>query len=346
MRVWTAEDYGGAPSVGPLMQHPFSGFIYMGSGAPILEFDGVRWRGFGPRDGTVSALAVDAQGRIWYATGGDVGWLEADARGELQPVSVAPRLPSAERSARGRRLGGFGGGILARGFSRRRAFSSRSRACSRASSALLRRNSSVRTATIPSSRSARRCSVRVRQRTRPTTAPARASRPGNDREAVTTIGEELAMLRSYLDIEKIRLGELLQLEIASDPAAEHVRIPPFLLLPLVENAVKYGTATSVEHVGIRLTVHGEGDEGLAIEVANTGAWLEPGTHSTVASAGIGLQTCGNGSPDRLRFTAELRLEFPDPADRRRRHAQHHRHVLAFVERAGLPGLERRHGADE
>lgn len=69
-----------------------------------------------------------------------------------------------------------------------------------------------------------------------------------------TVGEELTMLRAYLDIEQVRLGDLLTLEIEADPAANDVRIPPFLLLPMVENAVKYGSATSVDHVAIRLRV--------------------------------------------------------------------------------------------
>jgi two-component system, LytTR family, sensor kinase len=114
-------------------------------------------------------------------------------------------------------------------------------------------------------------------------------RPGTPAdESVMTIGQELAMLRSYLDIEKMRLGDLLTVEIETDPAAEHVCIPPFLLLPLVENAVKYGTATSVDHVGIRLAVRSDGQDGVRIEVANTGEWLEPGHHSA-PSTGIGLE---------------------------------------------------------
>jgi hypothetical protein len=133
-------------------------------------------------------------------------------------------------------------------------------------------------------------------------------RPGTE-EGVTTLGQELTMLRSYLEIEKTRLGDLLTVDIESEPGVETVRIPPFLLLPLVENAVKYGTATSVDRVGIRLSVRFESRsrdtlpaddptateaprppemQTLLIEVANTGEWLEPGHHST-PSTGIGLE---------------------------------------------------------
>ncbi|MDI1247644.1 MAG: histidine kinase [Lacunisphaera sp.] len=112
-------------------------------------------------------------------------------------------------------------------------------------------------------------------------------RPG-DEEAAMTIGQELKLLGAYLEIEQARLGDLITVEIQSDPAAEAVRIPPFLLLPLVENAVKYGSATSPEHLVVRLTVRrGEG-EVVEIEVANTGQWLVPGAHSA-PSHGIGLE---------------------------------------------------------
>ena len=129
-------------------------------------------------------------------------------------------------------------------------------------------------------------------------------RPESD-EAAMTVGQELGMLRSYLEIEKTRLGELLTIEIDADPAAGNVRIPPFLLLPLVENAVKYGTATSVDHVGLRLRLRREADDALDIEVANTGEWLEPGAHSA-PSTGIGIenlrQRLARYYPDAHEFT--------------------------------------------
>jgi hypothetical protein len=107
-------------------------------------------------------------------------------------------------------------------------------------------------------------------------------------EAAMSVAEELALLRAYLEIEQARLGELLCVEISSDPAADSFRLPPFLLLPLVENAVKYGARTSVERLTVRLHVRCEPGGGISVEVANTGTWFEPGTHS-VPSHGIGLE---------------------------------------------------------
>ncbi|MCM2273450.1 MAG: histidine kinase [Candidatus Didemnitutus sp.] len=112
-------------------------------------------------------------------------------------------------------------------------------------------------------------------------------RPGHE-ETEMTVGQELKQLAAYLEIEQARLGELMSVEIVSDDTVRDVRIPPFLLLPLVENAVKYGTATSAERLGVRLTVRGGTDDTVEIEVANTGEWLEPGAHSA-PSHGIGLE---------------------------------------------------------
>jgi hypothetical protein len=107
-------------------------------------------------------------------------------------------------------------------------------------------------------------------------------------EAAMSVAEELAVLRAYLEIEQARLGELLTVEVSSDLAADSFRLPPFLLLPLVENAVKYGTRTSVERLTVRLHVRCEPGGAISVEVANTGTWLEPGSHSA-PSHGIGLE---------------------------------------------------------
>jgi hypothetical protein len=104
----------------------------------------------------------------------------------------------------------------------------------------------------------------------------------------TTLGGEMKLLRAYFDIEQSRWGELLDVTIACDPALESERLPHFLLLPLVENALKYGRATSRDRVGIRLLATREPDGALRLEVANTGEWIEPTEKKKVSSLGIGL----------------------------------------------------------
>lgn len=133
-------------------------------------------------------------------------------------------------------------------------------------------------------------------------------RPGGA-EDEPTLGEEVAMLRAYLDIEQTRLGELLDYTIDCDPSLNALRLPPFLLLPLVENAVKYGSATSKDRVSIRLAFRRGADGGVLIEVANSGAWIAPDTtERTVPSLGIGLenlrQRLARYFPGKHEFTTE------------------------------------------
>jgi hypothetical protein len=102
-----------------------------------------------------------------------------------------------------------------------------------------------------------------------------------------TLGQEMKMLSAYLDIEQSRWGHLLEVVVDVEPAAAAAKIPSLLLLPLVENALKYGQATSREKLCIRLAAHGEPSGALVIEIANTGQWVAPTERGIVPSLGIG-----------------------------------------------------------
>jgi two-component system sensor histidine kinase AlgZ len=65
------------------------------------------------------------------------------------------------------------------------------------------------------------------------------------REAVT-LSEELSLLDRYFAIEHVRFGERLRVERFVEAGAERCLVPPLLLQPLVENAIKHGIAERVE----------------------------------------------------------------------------------------------------
>lgn len=106
-------------------------------------------------------------------------------------------------------------------------------------------------------------------------------------DALVAWADEEIMLRSYLEIEQARLGELLvvQWDVGPDLPAD-LRLPPLLLLPLVENALKYGAATSADRLELRVAVHVAAGR-LVIEIANTGRWIEPDEAHPGPSLGIG-----------------------------------------------------------
>jgi two-component system, LytTR family, sensor histidine kinase AlgZ len=87
-----------------------------------------------------------------------------------------------------------------------------------------------------------------------------------DRESIP-LREELALARSYLEVERVRFGARLKVEENIDSACEGCLVPALLLQPLVENAVKHGVAGLVEGGAIRLLASRTGG-GVSIEIEN------------------------------------------------------------------------------
>lgn len=89
-----------------------------------------------------------------------------------------------------------------------------------------------------------------------------------DRSESVTLAEEIALARRYLDIEQVRFGERLQLEWNLDPKADGARLPPLLLQPLVENAVRHGVEPSDSGALVRISTQRRGSV-VVIKVSNT-----------------------------------------------------------------------------
>jgi len=73
-----------------------------------------------------------------------------------------------------------------------------------------------------------------------------------------TLSQEMEHVRNYLEIEKIRLGGRLKTSVFMDEGLEDASAPPFLLLPLVENAVKHGVSQSLTGGVIEITTRNGG----------------------------------------------------------------------------------------
>jgi len=70
---------------------------------------------------------------------------------------------------------------------------------------------------------------------------------------------ELALAASYLEIERVRFGERLRVRIDVEPGLANVMVPPLLLQPLVENAVRHGIATCLEGGTIEVEARRRGE---------------------------------------------------------------------------------------
>ncbi len=98
--------------------------------------------------------------------------------------------------------------------------------------------------------------------------------------------EELQSLELYLDIEKVRFGHRLSTIIEKDEKSLQMLIPPMLLQPIVENAIKFGLYDTTEAVTIHITVSSENDL-LQVTVKNP---FDPETATPRHGTGFGLNS--------------------------------------------------------
>lgn len=94
---------------------------------------------------------------------------------------------------------------------------------------------------------------------------------------------EMELVRAYLEVEKIRFSSRLGFEIDVAPEAAAVGVPPLILQPLVENAVKHGISPHPAGGEVRVAARVSGDR-LHVEVSDSG-----GAEAVPAGAGRGLE---------------------------------------------------------
>ena len=109
-------------------------------------------------------------------------------------------------------------------------------------------------------------------------------REANANGAVRDLGRELAVIRPYLEILKMRMEERLQTEIDVPEGLLSAEFPPMMIQGLVENAIKHGLEPKAE--GGKLTVKAEIVHGkLAVTVADTGLGFG---RAATSGTGVGL----------------------------------------------------------
>ena len=98
--------------------------------------------------------------------------------------------------------------------------------------------------------------------------------------------EEMQSLELYLEIEKVRFGHRLSTSIMKDEVSMHMLIPPMLLQPVVENAIKFGLYDTTDAVTIYISVVRVNDT-LKVTVQNP---YDPDTASPRHGTGFGLNS--------------------------------------------------------
>ncbi len=113
-----------------------------------------------------------------------------------------------------------------------------------------------------------------------------------DPSADVSLAEEIELQRLYLDIERVRFPDRLEVEISIPGDLAEARVPALILQPLVENAIKYGVSATRDRV--RLTIEARRLDGgrMQVEVTNMlvsrgGADVPPATPAHLGT-GVGL----------------------------------------------------------
>jgi two-component system LytT family sensor kinase len=107
-------------------------------------------------------------------------------------------------------------------------------------------------------------------------------------EHFVTLGEELAAIDEYLDIERVRFGPSLVVEKFIEDAALSVIVPSMILQPLVENSIKHGLARKVGEG--RITIRADRRAGhVVIEVVDNGVGIPTDRIAASTDHGIGLR---------------------------------------------------------
>lgn len=114
-----------------------------------------------------------------------------------------------------------------------------------------------------------------------------------------TLKEETDLIREYLEIEKIRMGERLGFNIFLEPELETVKIPPLLIEPIVENAVIHGISTKPQGGTVDIEIKRKKNK-IAIQIVDNGTGFE----KHPAKTGFGLQS----------IRERLQLIYKDRAD--------------------------------
>lgn len=100
------------------------------------------------------------------------------------------------------------------------------------------------------------------------------------------LAREIDALEQYLTVQAARFGDGLVTRIDCDLDVRGVPVPPVMVQPLVENALKYGPETGPRPLRVEISARRDGDL-LVVEVANTGRWAPASSHT---STGTGLQS--------------------------------------------------------
>jgi LytS/YehU family sensor histidine kinase len=94
------------------------------------------------------------------------------------------------------------------------------------------------------------------------------------RDTTSTVAQEIELARAYLDIVKLRLGDQLKVEIEVPDVASDWRMPPMVLLPLIDHAIVHGAGPAGPDRSLRIACESAAEK-LRLVIADSGAGFVP-----------------------------------------------------------------------
>jgi len=123
-----------------------------------------------------------------------------------------------------------------------------------------------------------------------------------ERSQYTTLAEELRFVDTYLELERARFGDRLEVSLRVAPEVLPVKVPSLVLQPLVENAIRHGLEQFSGTARLHITAENVGHEAI-VTVEDAGVGVDPQELADVLAGRNGGDSVGLRNVDeRLRAT--------------------------------------------
>ncbi len=107
-----------------------------------------------------------------------------------------------------------------------------------------------------------------------------------DNRQLVPLSEEIKQLELYLAIEKVRFGHRLSTVFDCDEQSLALQLPPLILQPIIENAIKFGLYDTIGQVEINIRSRAD-KSSLIVSIKNP---FDPQTSATIKGTGFGLKS--------------------------------------------------------
>jgi len=127
-------------------------------------------------------------------------------------------------------------------------------------------------------------------------------------DSYTTLASELELVHAYVEIEQARFGSRLQVEYRID-ADGGFRVPPLVLQPLVENAIRHGLLSDLRGGTVEISAKTLGDGSLRLSIEDDGCGMTEQQLRRLhdpESGGVGLRNIGKVL--KLLYGVDIRIE--------------------------------------